>query len=205
MHPLQGDVQPIDLDVQQPVQHAKNEVLDDAAFVSDTDDDKAVSALCEDIPDDAAIGGVRHSEDTAEDEEVNRLCAPVEEPKETPNPYEIGLTKRGTTGRQMSTHPAATVNQLSGTASSLEADHTMVAEAVQPSQPQPKKRRKRSAAPVEEGQFTRDGLGEKLGIKRDAVKAWEDKGKLAELGWERVEGTGTGTSNPVLYQRKLES
>ena len=59
----------------------------------------------------------------------------------------------------------------------------------------------KEAIAVEEAEhLTRDQLGKKFGKTREAVRQWEETGKLAEKGWELVPGTGTNPKNPRLYR-----
>lgn len=57
-----------------------------------------------------------------------------------------------------------------------------------------------SAAPSLRPQLTREQLGKILGVSRETIRIWEKSGKLAQLEWSRVPGTGSNPKNPRLYR-----
>ncbi len=48
--------------------------------------------------------------------------------------------------------------------------------------------------------LTREQLGKRFGKTREAVRQWEQTGKLTQMGWEPVPGTGRSPKNPRLYR-----
>lgn len=56
-------------------------------------------------------------------------------------------------------------------------------------------------APNEQEDITIKELAERLNMSRQAVEQREQQGKLKNLGWQRVPGTGTNRNNPRKYRR----
>lgn len=46
---------------------------------------------------------------------------------------------------------------------------------------------------------TRKELGKLFNVSHEAIRIWEENGKLKELGWERIPSAG----NPVRYRQLL--
>ncbi len=60
-------------------------------------------------------------------------------------------------------------------------------------------------ATEESPHLTREQLGKRFGKTREAVRQWEQTGKLTQMGWEPVPGTGSNPKNPRLYRTRSTS